>query len=633
MEKKKIYIFSDSDVDGISALAVMASILKDLLPESYLTLDMSSREDTYGLSGDVEKRILNNNPDLLIALDCGTSNAAEISNFKKNHIDVIVIDHHSIAEEKPDAYVINPRLENSKFPNDEISTVGLTCLFLLAFYLRHTKFYETPYYFINERSCSEDDTELQNPQSLVFTELCDIKKGTLYFQGVKLLELSYTDSCDYITTKKISKIKPIIVYYDSEINIKELTDDNLFSLKLLYKDIEQNKEMVFESEEILKFLQISEKSPEQNQRVFFYYNIFSRPSLFKRFFESLDMAAIGSITDMVPLKGENRIFVKAGMESLRNTSRPGLKVLLNKLKIESQDLNTNHIGWDIGPNLNAPGRLGKPHLSKELLLAEDYDYAELVANKIININEERKEITKENQEKVLYELQDSPIINNDTIIYFHNELKPGVTGLVASRISEKYKKVVTLLGPENDLIKGSIRSCIPINVMRLINPLKDYLIEFGGHPRAAGFTLEEKKLDEFLSEWVRLYSNLESGTKDEEPDELIRPIKINLNQVDIHFYKELLFLEPFGMGNPEPLFYIENIIPQSFRFMGKDSIHAKFQANGKRGIPIDFVIWQRAKELSEYINNYSTISVSGILRMNIYNSRRTLQFIIDQFNF
>lgn len=284
----------------------------------------------------------------------------------------------------------------------------------------------------------------------------------------------------------------------------------------------------------------------------------------------LDMAGLATLSDMVPLTGENRAVAYFGMKVLRKSPRPGLQKLLAKMKIEQKYLAEDDIGFMIAPRLNAASRMDDPMRAYELLSTVDEVEAGVLADHLSKINDDRKTIVKSimrdinrHMDKKLEEgeMKEVIVIGNPT-------WRVGILGLVAGKISDEYKKPVFVWGKdENDCIKGSCRSDGSVSVVELMTETSESFIDFGGHELAGGFTVDNEKIH-FLEEALSV--SYHKVKRDIIKSEITYDIKSDLSIVNMKNWREIEKLAPFGLGNPKPVFLFEGVKIEKIKKFGKN---------------------------------------------------------------
>lgn len=280
----------------------------------------------------------------------------------------------------------------------------------------------------------------------------------------------------------------------------------------------------------------------------------------------LDMAGLATLSDLVPLIGENRAITYFGMKVLKKSPRPGLQKILSKMKIDQKYLTEDDIGFMITPRLNAASRMDDPMRAYELLSTEDEGEAGAIADHLSKINDDRKTMVMSIMREVNKKFEKREI--KEVIVTGNGEWRIGVLGIVASKIVEEYKKPVFVWGKdENDIIKGSCRSDGSVSLVELMTETKEFFLDFGGHEGAGGFSVDGEKIH-FLEE--ALSSSFHKVKKETKEEEIPYDIHTILNEVNIKNWRELEKLAPFGLANPKPIFLFEGVKIDNIKKFGKN---------------------------------------------------------------
>jgi single-stranded-DNA-specific exonuclease len=339
----------------------------------------------------------------------------------------------------------------------------------------------------------------------------------------------------------------------------------------------------------------------------------------------LELAAIGTVADLVTLQDENRVIVYYGLKEIERTKRAGLQSLKEVCGI-TQPVTEENIGFGIGPRLNAVGRLQDASLAVDLLLEQDLDVANELATEIQSLNQERQkivaEITKEAKE--LIELNE---FDKDSILVVAKEgWNPGVVGIVASKLVNLYSKPAIVLGidEEKGIAKGSARSIDAFNLFENCMDIKDVFISFGGHSQAAGMTLSIENVDKLRG----LLNDIALQQLTEE--DFIPILKVDscvdISELSLDVIQEVEKLAPFGMGNPKPIFQMNESVPTEIRQIGSKLNHLKMSFN-KDSVLLDAVGFGLG-ELFSHISPKSKVSVVGELGINEWNGRKKMQIMV-----
>lgn len=336
--------------------------------------------------------------------------------------------------------------------------------------------------------------------------------------------------------------------------------------------------------------------------------------------DELDLVSIGEIADVVPVNDENRALISAGLKVLANTHRPGLHKLLTLAGIDSQVLSSTEVGFDIAPRLNALGRIGNSSDGVALLISKDQSLAENLAQKTDELNTKRKQLVADIYEQAKSQAENNP--NQALVIAGHN-WHQGVLGIVASRImDETGKPVIVVSNNGNDsVMKGSGRSREGFNLYQALDPHRDLMVSFGGHPHACGLSVDAANVAALQKAFnaEALKQGFSASQKaDLKVDAIVEPFLVNSEKVFNVIHK----LQPYGPNNSQPEFELHNVYADSFFLMGKEKQHLKFRANGLT------CVFFNAGSLIDDLEDQS-LDIVGKLNLNRWRGRVTVQMLVD----
>ena len=338
----------------------------------------------------------------------------------------------------------------------------------------------------------------------------------------------------------------------------------------------------------------------------------------------LDLVTIGTVTDCVDLLGENRTLVRYGLVVLNKTRRLGLRKLMEKSNLVSGDLLTWNISFQLGPRLNAAGRLNHASTSYQLLLTTDESEAERLASDLEKTNQERQKITEKmynEAKKQVEKLKDKKIL-----FALGDGWSTGVVGLVAGRLSEEYYKPAIVMGREDFEIVGSGRSIAEFDIISAIEEIGHYFSRFGGHAEACGFTLTgEKNLEGFKREIEKMAVQKLKGL-DLRPKLHIEG-EIDLAAIDFDFLTELSVFEPFGSGNERPKFLLKDLQVAGLEKVGQNSQHLRLMVNQKGNLVRKCIGFSLA-EVHGKLTVGDTIDLIGEASFNDWNGMKEIQIKI-----
>lgn len=353
--------------------------------------------------------------------------------------------------------------------------------------------------------------------------------------------------------------------------------------------------------------------------------------------------AIATVCDVVDLVDENRIIAKEGLKLLNRTENIGLQELLVANSLEDKSLSSYHLGFVIGPCINASGRLESAKLAVDLLLCEDREKASRMAKNLKQLNDERKKMTEEGVDRAI-ELVETTNIKEDFVfvIYLEN-CHESLAGIIAGRVREKYNKPVLVITKSEEGLKGSGRSIETYNMFEEITKCKHLLTKFGGHPMAAGLSLPTENLEEFR----KLLNKNTTLTKEDIVKKIVIDVPMPIDYVSEDLVEQLNLLEPFGKANQKPLFAEKNLKFLSARILGKNRKILKYIVENERGCQIEALFFGDIEEIREAMidkfgvkqveylyqgrKNNITMSLTYYPSINEFRGVKTLQIMIQNY--
>ena len=444
------------------------------------------------------------------------------------------------------------------------------------------------------------DYLIENGSKLIFTVDC----GTLSYLPI-----------EHANTKKIDVI--VIDHHQSEINLPKahsIVNPNRF-------DDRSDLNYLCAAGVCFMFLVALNKRLRENN--WFINKSINEPDLLN----FLDLVSLGTICDVVPLVDLNRAFVNQGLKVVNQKKNLGLKTLIEISEIEN-NLTTYHLGYVLGPRINAGGRVGKSTHGAKLLLNNDSKDAFKISSELNNYNKERQLLEKELLKDIIdkdYGLTDEPVI----VLYGEN-WHEGIIGIIAARIKEKYNKPTFIISTKSGLGKGSARSIYGFDIgTAVIAAVQNkILIRGGGHKMAAGFTLDTDKIGEFKNFLIRKFKSININL--ESKKNIFYDTEISPSAINIDFYDKINVLSPFGSGNPEPKFIIKNVRPVNSKIVGEKHIKSIFEGSDSstfKTITFNCV----DNELGSYLlkKNIKNFNILGKLSLNEWRGQKNVEFIID----
>ena len=338
----------------------------------------------------------------------------------------------------------------------------------------------------------------------------------------------------------------------------------------------------------------------------------------------MEHVAIATVGDVMDLQGENRIFVKTGLNMLKSTRNEGLKALIECTGVPVDKISAYHIGFVLGPCINASGRLDTAKRALALLNAKDAEEASRLAEELKELNDSRKDMTEQGVEQAVEMIENSSLKKDKVLVVYLPDCHESIAGIIAGRIRERYYRPVFVLTSAEEGVKGSGRSIENYHMFKEMNRCRELFTRFGGHKLAAGLSLPEENVDVFRKQINEL-----SGLTEED---LIEKVSIDM-QLPIAYLsqklvEELELLEPFGKGNPRPLFVEKNLRVISPRIVGKNQNVLKFQVEDARGLRMDAVYFGDVRACMEYMKQKNKMAFTYYPSVNEYMGRRSLQITV-----
>lgn len=357
----------------------------------------------------------------------------------------------------------------------------------------------------------------------------------------------------------------------------------------------------------------------------------------------IENVAIATIGDVMDLEDENRIFVKEGLQMLRRTKNPGLKALIECTGIDKNSLNSYHIGFVLGPCINASGRLDTAKRALELLRAGTQKEADILAGDLKALNDSRRDMTEEAVKQAEEQVETTTISKDKVLVVYLPDCHESLAGIVAGRIRENYYKPVFVLTDAEEGVKGSGRSIDGYHMYEELNKCKELLTKFGGHRLAAGLSLPKENVGKFR-EMLNKNCTL---TEEEMKEKVTIDMEMPFGCVTEGLVKELELLEPFGKGNTKPVFAARDVTLLGARILGKNRNVLKLQVQDVNGCRIEAMLFHHADDfLGKLEEQYGKTEVEALLKgrgrqirismtyypdINEYMGKKTPQIVVTHY--
>ncbi|GMO48547.1 MAG: single-stranded-DNA-specific exonuclease RecJ [Termitinemataceae bacterium] len=632
-EGEKVLVFGDRDADGVTSVGILVSTLQSM------GIDVSWRvpqgDDPYGLTMTVVEEFAKNYGTLIITVDCGISNHKEIEKANELNINVIVTDHHRQQETLPPAYVIiDPKLkDDDKYIYPFPDLAGCAVAYKLASALRFAQksaYYASTVALLNVRPANDDAwiIEVIKLRNLIIVDRLQetVNTGIASLQDTRLgdfLSGCVIFSWDAALQKKqLAKIFGDGVEFnliDMQSEIAKIIPQAAGSSLLRLKDVSRIARYAEEAQEeidvffnlFISFVQIKE-------------NHFSSDDDF-----DLQLTAVGTIADLMPLENENRVLVRCGLASMMKKMRPGLYDLLFKLDMAGRSLGSKDISWQLCPVINAAGRIGRADVCASLLLEPEQIKRDALSNEIIAMNDERKTLG-DNAWAIAEPIAAAHMeqLSNKLALAFGEDIPRGATGITANRLTNRFKLPSVVISLSDDIATGSLRSCRGYDLQGLLDPLGDLFIDCGGHGFAAGFRMKRENWDVFMKRLEEGAATIEFTDDKTDVDSIYIDAQIPLHYLNPEILKVLDRFEPYGKDNKDLMFMTSNLIVRDLTFIGKsEAKHVKLLLDtGKFKWPA--LYWNAAAKVAVDFDKGDTVDIVYHIERNWFKGTCTAQLCL-----
>lgn len=344
-------------------------------------------------------------------------------------------------------------------------------------------------------------------------------------------------------------------------------------------------------------------------------------------YDLLEFAAIATVGDIMELQDENRILVKEGLKRIHHTENIGLRSLIEVNGLERGAVSSYHIGFVLGPCINAGGRLDTAKRALELFASKDKEQADRLAGDLKALNDSRKELTKEGVEEAVRQIEETARRSEKVLVVYLPDCHESIAGIIAGKIKERYYRPTIVLTDAEAGIKGSGRSIPGYNMFEELCKCSDLFTKFGGHPMAAGMSLPKENL-QALRDALNKNCTLSEA---EMTERLSIDIAMPIQYISEEFIQELKILEPFGNGNGKPLFAERNFHVLQSRILGKNRNTVKLYGVNEAGCHMEGLYFGNPEELIELLEKKEVISITYYPSVNEFRGKKTLQLMIQDF--
>ena len=592
-DNKRIGIFADSDLDGLTSLTLLLHVLGKQSDNIYYRYP--KEDEDYGLTTGIIDEFNKENVGLIITVDSGVRDCVEISYARSLGMQVIVTDHHEPADELPNAVVVNPLRRDCSYPYKKLAGVGVAFKLCYGLLLSYLPSYNMTFFLLFEDEDSNYHGALIKDGMIASTEIYRTFAETESFIS------NMRENCQIVcnTSSLASKIQNV----QSVCTINDLLPEQYSNFKnSSYLEIANHLKINCNNTVLKVFTD-----------TFFELQRISSSKISTFLSYALSLVAIGTIADVMPLTEENRLLTACGLNELGHTTHYGLAKILNNKKV-----NAKTIGWELAPLLNSPGRFGKAYLTANFFIQNYHNDDGEVLNQLYEINKERKELVDASINGGGKETDKGKFI-----VAVYENIPDGMAGLIANRLMDKSNKpaIALIYPPKNGIIKGSGRAPKGFDFFSYIETTIDMLERAGGHAQAFGFTISQENVSAFINKLSELLENVH----DEEPVINI-DIEIQSTDVTLDFFKLLNQIEPFGKENDEPLFLMKDVKLNSFKRFGKENDHGKYIIDPE--LKLSAIGWNMADEMENLYRSGKHFDIVFSLEEDTYMGRSSIRLML-----
>ncbi|MDR2444449.1 MAG: single-stranded-DNA-specific exonuclease RecJ [Spirochaetaceae bacterium] len=582
-EGEKVLVFGDRDADGVTSIAIIIELLSSLGMD--VSWKLPQGDEPYGLTIKAVEEFAAQYGTLIVTLDCGISNIKEIERANELNIDVVVTDHHRPQESLPPAYtIVDPKIKNNDrekyiYPFPDLAGCGVA--YKLANAIRFalkSAYYGQSICLLNTRPANDGAwviEVLKVRNHVIIDRLTEtIVPGTAGINDTRLG--AFLSGQAIFTWDAPLQKKALLTVFGKnvEFNMADLQPEigaampvaagkSLFRLKEISRAA-RYAQGVFGELDVFFNLFVS------------YAQMKEKPLLGDDNFD-LQLAAIGTIADLMPLQNENRIIIRAGIEALNSNMHPGLAALAFRAGLDGRRLNSGDVSWQLCPMINSAGRMGKANISAQLLLEKNAKERDRLAAEIIAMDAERKELGH-NVWDIACPIaeQNFEAYSGNVALAWGEDIPRGATGITANRLSAHFKVPSVVVSVNGETGTGSMRSARGYDLQGILDQCADLFIDWGGHGFAAGFTIETSKWDAFTERLRMVAKTIEFAPAKADADVIYIDAELPLSYMNPDIFKIVDAFQPYGKESKELVFFARGLKVVDLIFIGKlDTRHVK----------------------------------------------------------
>ena len=621
---EKVRVFGDRDVDGITSTALMVTELKSM------GLDVSWKvplgNEPYGLTVENIDKAVEEGISLAITVDCGISAISEIAYARSKGLDFIVTDHHIAPQDIPAAVaIINPKVEGCGYPFEGLAGVGVVAKCIWALRFAKTPMYRSPVILLHAMpGNSTVIIEACKVENMIVTDRVseEVVPGLLPSFDSRLLRFLDCNLPVLVLDEQTEKIQLRKAFPKAEIHLTDLR-------KNFDKYLAQTRgKSLFQLSTASRYAFYSQTRSELDALtgLFFALTRAMYPQLHKDYVTLMDLVAIGTVSDLMPMTDENLILVRNGLKQLEEASRLSLRPFLVHQKLFGKSLSSGDIGWQIAPQMNASGRMGRPDVAVNMLLCTDENSAQDLAMQLFQMNKERQDEGEKCWDRIMPSARQMYEKLGSKLVLVDDEKIPrGLAGILATRLQKTFRapSVVITKVEENRCI-GSMRSPKTFNCHNFLATFSDLFIDFGGHAFAGGFSILPENKDELLNRMAEQIDWMDFP--DDSEDEIEIDAVLTQSEMTLELMQRVKRFEPFGEQNDAPVFMAEGASIEGLTRMSNS--HIRFvMSYGSYKWPCVFWSAGDRVENNEFANG-SKADIVFRMGMNSFRGQENVQLTV-----
>ena len=623
--EQPILVFGDRDVDGVTSTALMVNTLQAM--GATVTWRLPEGDEPYGVSGALIDELEAAGVRLLVTVDCGVTACAEIAAARQRGIDVVVVDHHEPSSELPDALVVDPKLADSAYPFVDLSACGVVWKLAWALRFARTELF-------GETVCLLNLRPLHDSIVMEAVKLTNLVPGGKLFEtvnpgaGAAAAErlAQFADGCE-------------ILVYDEAL-VRSLLTRACGPVDLYVHDLAPEVaakhprtagQSLLQLRERSKLARYSEQSLTELDvltELFTVIALWRHPELIEEGNATLDLVALSTIADLMPLRDENRILVKRGLRALAATERIGLRELLARVNLYGKKLTTIDVSFHLSPVVNSAGRMGEAPTAVRILLTGDQGEASTLVDRLLELNRQRRSVADAAWVRAQPGARRSYECTGGKLLWVIDaEVPRGVTGMLAARLLDAFRVPAIVVADQGVEASGSVRTLPGLPVADILGPLDDLLLRWGGHAMAGGFNLASSNLARLAPRLERLAEMAEAVAA---PASATRTVDAEIppDYLTPEVWQTVDLFAPYGAGHPPLAFLMRGVPILQVDLVGKGQpAHAKLllDAGGYRWPAL---YWNAADKVGTDFNAGDRVNIVFRLTRSRFAQVETLQLTI-----